>query len=141
MIIITSQSDAVFAGIGDDHDADGDNYSPNEGDCDDSDPEVYPGHGCMYPVREEAEAVEDEIYDLIDSGEFDINSGQTNNLLYKLQHAVEKAEGNQINVATNMLNSFINNINAYINSGAISEENGDGLIQDVQDIIDFLEDD
>ena len=60
-----TQSQAVFAGIGDDHDSDGDNYSPNEGDCDDSDPEVYPGHGCTYPVREEAEAVEDEINDLI----------------------------------------------------------------------------
>jgi len=46
MILITSQPSSVFAGIGDDHDADGDRYSPNEGDCDDTDPDVYPGHGC-----------------------------------------------------------------------------------------------
>jgi len=46
IILITSQFPAAFAGIGDDHDADGDNYSPNEGDCNDNDPNIYPGHGC-----------------------------------------------------------------------------------------------
>jgi hypothetical protein len=140
MILITSQSPAAFAGIGDDHDADGDNYSPNEGDCDDTDPEIYPGHGdCKYPVKEDTEEIEDEINDLIDSGQFDINSGQAENLLYRLQHAVEKTDDGKINVAIKMLESFINKINAYINSGAITEANGDGLIAGVQDIIDYLE--
>ena len=141
MILITSQSPLAFAGIGDDHDADGDDYSPNEGDCDDSDPNVYPGNGCNYPVREDTEEIEDQIFDLINAGEFDINSGQVNSLLYKLLKAVEKAEAGQINVTINMLNSFINNINAYINSGAISQENGDGLISAVEEIINYLEDD
>ena len=140
MILITSQSPVAFAGIGDDHDADGDNYSPNEGDCDDTDPNIYPGHGgCDYPVREDTEEIEDEITDLITLGEFDINSGQADSLLYKLQHAVEKTEDNKINVAINMLESFINTIYAYINSGALSQANGDGLIAGVQDIIDYLE--
>ncbi len=140
IILITSQSPAAFAGIGDDHDADGDNYSPNEGDCDDTDPDVYPGHGdCKYPVREDTEQIEDEINALIESGEFDINSGQAENLLYKLQHAVEKTDDDKINVAIKMLESFINTINAYINSGAISQTNGDGLIAGVLGIIDYLE--
>ncbi len=140
IILITSQSPAAFAGIGDDHDADGDDYSPNEGDCDDTDPEIYPGHGdCKYPVRDDVEEVEDEINNLIDSGEFDINSGQAENLLYRLQHAVEKTDDGKINVAIKMLESFINTINAYINSGAISQTNGDGLIAGVLGIIDYLE--
>jgi len=140
VILITSQSPVAFAGIGDDHDADGDNYSPNEGDCDDTDPEIYPGHGdCKYPVKDDTEQIEDEINDLVVSGEFDINSGQAENLLYKLQHAVEKTDDDKINVAIKMLESFINVINAYINSGAISQTNGDGLIAGVQDIIDYLE--
>jgi len=140
MILITSQSPAAFAGIGDDHDADGDNYSPNEGDCDDTDPEIYPGHGdCKYPVKDDTEQIEDEINDLVNSGEFDINSGQAENLLYRLQHAVEKTDDGKINVAIKMLESFINTINAYINSGAISQTNGDGLIAGVQNIIDYLE--
>jgi len=140
MILITSQSPAAFAGIGDDHDADGDNYSPNEGDCDDTDPDVYPGHGdCTYPVRQDTEEIEDDINALIESGEFDINSGQAENLLYRLQHAVEKSDDDKIKVAIKMLESFINTINAYINSGAISQPNGDGLIAGVQDIINYLE--
>jgi hypothetical protein len=140
MILITSQSPAAFAGIGDDHDADGDNYSPNEGDCDDTDPEIYPGHGdCKYPVKDDTEKIEDEINDLVESGEFDITSGQAENLLYKLQHAVEKTDDDKINVAIKMLESFINVINAYINSGDISQTNGDGLIEGVLSIIFYLE--
>jgi len=138
MILITSQSPAAFAGIDEHHDADGDNYSPKQGDCDDTNPDVYPGHGCDYPVRDDIQEIEDEINDLIVSGEFDINSGQADSLLYKLQHAVEKEADNKTNVAINLLNSFINTINAYINAGTISQANGDGLIAGVQDIIDYL---
>ena len=142
MILITSQSPAAFAGIGDDHDADGDNYSPNEGDCDDTDPEIYPGHGdCKYPVKEDTEQIEDDINYLVESGEFDITSGQAENLLYRLQNAVEKTDDDKINVAIKMLESFINTIYAYINSGAISQTNGDGLIAGVLGIIDYLEND
>jgi hypothetical protein len=139
VILIASPTPAVYAGIGNDHDSDGDDYSPNEGDCDDTDPNVYPGQGCNYPVREDVEAIQDEVDDLIQSGEFDINSAQADNLIYKLYHAVEKTEDGKINTAVNMLNSFINNIQAYINSGAISQENGNGLISAVQGIIDYLE--
>ncbi len=139
MILITSQTPAAFAGIDEHHDADGDGFSPKEGDCNDSDPNVYPGQGCNYPVREDTEEIEDEIKDLIDSGDFDINDSQIDNLLYKLQHAAEKAGGGQINVTINLLNSFINNINAYINNGSISQADGDYLISEVQNIIDYLE--
>jgi hypothetical protein len=139
MILITSQTPAAFAGIGEHHDADGDNYSPSEGDCDDTDPNVYPGQGCTYPVRDDTEEIEDDINDLIESGDFDINDAQVENLLYKLEHAAEKADSNQINVTINMLNSFINTIQAYVNSGALDPAAGADLIAAVQDIIDYLE--
>ena len=139
MILITSQSPAAFAGIGDDHDADGDNYSPNEGDCDDTDPNRYPGHGCEVSITEDVEEIKDEINDLIDSGEFEINKGQTNGLFTKLNNAVEKTDDDKLKVAINMLESFINQINAYITSGSISQDNGDGLISEVQEIIKYLE--
>ena len=45
MILITSQSPAAFAGAGVWEDKDNDGYSTEQGDCDDNDPEVYPGHG------------------------------------------------------------------------------------------------
>jgi len=45
MILITSQTPEVFAGVGKHHDADGDGFSPKQGDGDDNDPEVYPVNG------------------------------------------------------------------------------------------------
>jgi len=139
MILITSQTPAAFAGIDEHHDADGDGFSPKEGDCNDSDPNVYPGQGCNYPVRDDVDDIEDDIDDLIESGDFDINDAQLDNLLYKLQHAAEKADAGQINVTINMLNAFINTIQAYVNSNTISQADGDYLISEVQNIINYLE--
>ena len=138
MILITSQTPAAFAGIDEHHDADGDGFSPKEGDCDDTDENIYPGNGCDYPVREDIENIENQIDDLIDSEDFDINDAQVDNLLYKLQHAAEKVEADQINVAINNLRAFINQINAYILADQISQADGDGLIAEVQAIIDYL---
>ena len=45
MIIILSQSPEAFAGAGVWEDKDNDGYSTEQGDCDDNDPNVYPGHG------------------------------------------------------------------------------------------------
>jgi len=52
MILITSQTPEVFAGVGKHHDADGDGFSPKEGDCDDNNPEVYPVNGiCAKQIK------------------------------------------------------------------------------------------
>jgi len=51
MIIITSQSPVAFAGQGGFEDKDNDGYSTFQGDCDDTDPNVYPRHGCFEGER------------------------------------------------------------------------------------------
>ncbi len=51
MIIITSQSPVAFAGNGGWEDKDNDGYSTFQGDCNDNDPEVYPGQGCEIEIE------------------------------------------------------------------------------------------
>lgn len=138
IILITSQSPTAFAGIGGDHDGDDDDYSPNQGDCDDNNPNVYPGHGCN-PI-DDIEIIVNDIEDLIDEGDFDITDGQANALIGKLEKAADKVESNNYNNAINLLNAFINQINAFINSGLISSDDGQTLIEAVQSIISVLED-
>ena len=145
MIIITSQTPEAFAGACTDVDRDG--YytlsSPSYcaeiylRDCDDTDPEIYPGSGseCSFPYREALDSVEDELSELLASGEFDINSSQATHLLNRLQQAADLIDADKINVSINTLNSFINNINALINNGSISEYDGNGLIAGVQVVI------
>ena len=54
MILITSQSPIAFAGAGVWEDKDNDGYSTEQGDCDDEDPNVYPGHG-VCPTKIESD--------------------------------------------------------------------------------------
>jgi len=51
MILITSQFPVAFAGAGGWEDKDNDGYSTFQGDCDDTDPNVYPGHGCVMEIE------------------------------------------------------------------------------------------
>jgi len=67
MIIITSQSPEAFAGAGGWEDKDNDGYSTFQGDCDDEDPERYPGHGCNYSdVEEKTDALKAKVQDLVE---------------------------------------------------------------------------
>jgi len=95
MIIITSQSQVAFAGACTDEDRDG-YYTVSSPsycgevyyrDCDDTDPEVYPGNSpaCVFPYKEALDQIKNELDDLIDSGNFDISSKQAINLLNRLQ--------------------------------------------------------
>jgi len=149
MIIIVSQSPVAFAGACTDEDRDG-YYTVSSPsycgeayyrDCDDTDPEVYPGNSpaCAFPYKEALEQIQNEVNDYIASGDFDINSKQAINLLNRLQKSADQIEADKINVAINLLNSFNNTINAYINKGAISPYDGDGLITGVQAVITTLE--
>ena len=75
---------------------------------------------------------------MIDSGDLEINKGETNAILGKLEKSIDKFDSDNVNAAVGLLNAFINQINAFINSGAISPENGQILIDGAQNIIDNI---
>lgn len=140
-ILITSQHSAYAGFI--DHDQDGYQFLGTCGpdshptcDPDDNDP-CNPDHhsSACVPMIQVIQNLMDDIVDLIDEGEFDINSGQTNSLLGKLQSAIEKLESDNTNAAINKLNAFINQLNAFINSDAISFDDGQSLISEAKSII------
>ncbi len=133
MIVVSSQFPVAFAGNCKDDDGD---LFCDPPDCNDDDVNVYPGHGCPPTSLEEIQDIIDDVKDLLSIG--DINSGQANALISKLQNAIKSIEADKTNAAIGKLNSFINQINAYINTGVITHGVGDPLIDQVQDIIDDL---
>jgi len=135
MIIIFSQFQIASAGLPCDSDFDGDGFSTCEGDCDDSNANRYPGHGCELPIQEINNII-NEVQDLADAGT--ITSGQSNALLSKLQNAIDKIESDNINGAIGSLKAFINQITVFINSGKIHTSVGNSLIAEVKEIIDIL---
>ena len=142
MILITSQTPTAFAGFcsepGPDVDCDGDGFTPNEGDCNDGSPETFPGQGCPIPPEPAVEEIVDQVVNMVESGDLEINHGQTNAILSKLDKAVDKFASGNTNAAIGALKAFINQINAYINSGSISPENAKILIDAAQNIINNL---
>jgi len=145
-LIITVQFPPALAGVNTvDRDGDGYYYDPPAGmpaDPDDQNP-CIPNENteaCLMSKDPVAaiDDVMDDVKSLISSGDFDINSSQAKTLLKKLQSAATYIESDKINVAINNLNSFNNQINAYINSGAILPEDGQILISQINNIIDSL---
>ena len=134
MIFNTSNYQIVFGGSPD-FDGDHDGYSQNQGDCNDHDADVYPDHGCEIPTIEDVMA---DIGTLIANGEFNISQSQVNSLMIKLQQAAAKIQSDNYSAAIGKLTAFNNQINAFINSGKILPEDGNGLIADVNDIINSL---
>ncbi|MGB9939059.1 PKD domain-containing protein [Methanosarcina sp.] len=68
----------------------------------------------------------------------DLNSGQSNNLIVKLNEAVKSLNLGKTNESINKLNSFINEVKGYINSGLLSQEEGQALIDDANSVINTL---
>ena len=124
-------------------DEDGDNYWANiecrpNLDPDDNNPcNPDPNSVNCNPMVEMENLVADVVV-LIEDGNLDINEGQRNAILEKLQNAVDRAESDNTNAAINSLNAFINQINAFINAGSISQLDGDALIDGAQIIINAL---
>ena len=93
-------------------------------DCDATSPE---------DMMEEAA---DQIVDMINDG--NVNEGQGDALIAKLDAAVKKLDQDNEHAAENILNSVINQIEAFIKSGVLTQTDGQALIDDIQLIINAL---
>ncbi len=67
-----------------------------------------------------------------------LNKGQANSLVKVLENSVKKLEADQVSTAINMLEAFINKVNALIISGKLDSAIGQSLIDDIQEVIDTL---
>ena len=84
----------------------------------------------------EIQEVIDEVVELIEAGT--LTEGQGNALKTKLVGAIGKLIQDEFAVAINKLNAFINQVNAFISAGVLTETEGQGLISAVNDIIDQI---
>ena len=67
-----------------------------------------------------------------------LNEGQAISLIQKLENAAKKLEDGKDNSAYNMLQSFINHIEAFIKSGVLTSEEGQPLIDSARAVQDIL---
>ncbi len=135
MILITSQSPEAFAGAGGWEDKDNDGFSTFQGDCNDNDPEVYPGSGDCGPIAF-LNYVTKETLVLID--EEGLTASQSRGLVDALERAIADIESGKLKAAEGVLNSFIGKLDALVNKGAITAEAAQPIIDQVQMLIDAL---
>ena len=134
MIMITSQSPVAFAGAGGWEDKDNDGFSTFQGDCNDNDATVYPGQGC--DAVDFLDYVLDETIDLMD--EEGLTASQSRGLVHALERAIADIESEKLNAAAGKLTSFIGKLDALVNKGAVSAEDAQPLIDQVQMLIDTM---
>jgi len=67
-----------------------------------------------------------------------LNNGQTNALTKKLDNALKSIDKGNLTAAVNQIEAFQNQVAALVNSGALSEEEGDLLTDLADDLIDSL---
>jgi len=134
MIIITSQSPVAFAGNGGWEDKDNDGFSTFQGDCNDDDATVYPGQGC--DAEDFLDYVLDETLDLID--EEGLTASQSRGLVDALERAIADIESGKLEAAAGKLTSFIGKLDALVNKGAVSAEDAQPLIDQIQMLIDTM---
>jgi len=85
------------------------------------------------------ESIEDTIAQVIAMVVEDkLNDGQAVSLLQKLDAAIKKLEDGKDNSAFRMLQAFINQIEAFINSGVLTYEEGQPLIDSARAVQDTL---
>lgn len=56
-----------------------------------------------------------------------LNSGQTNSLIVKLQHAIDKLNSARSKTACNDIGAFVNEVNAYVKAGILTQAQADKL--------------
>ena len=91
-------------------------------------------------MRRRSRNIEDlieEINELVQHGDLDATTA--NGLLAKLNAAIRSLEKGNAIPATNELGAFINAVEAAIQTGKIDAEDGEYLIEEVEEIIGGLE--
>jgi len=96
---------------------------------------LFPGSGDCNPIVF-LKYVTDETLDLID--EEGLTASQSRGLVDALERAIADIESGKLKAAEGVLNSFIGKLSALINKGAISAEDGQPLIDQVQMLIDTM---
>ncbi len=76
------------------------------------------------------------IEDLVEAGE--INAGQATALTAKLESAIALIEKGKLTPAGNLLQAFINQINSLIATGALSQEEGEPLINYALELLNII---
>ena len=102
-------------------------------------------HACVWQLplppltpQEEVEAIVDELIEMVDTGILD--EGEGTELVVTLEGAANKFAEEQTKPAENMLQAFINKIEAKVKSGKLSPEDGAALIVAASAVLEDLED-
>ena len=63
-----------------------------------------------------------------------LSQGQADGLMNKLTAAIQSLNGAGANAACNQLRAFVNQVNAFINAGMLSEGTGQALIDTAESV-------
>ena len=88
------------------------------------------------PPQERLGHLIEEIEALVAAGS--LNKGQGNALIVKLEQAIKHLDKGKPRTALNVLNAFANQVNAFIRSGKLTPEEGQGLLDAVTAIVDQI---
>jgi uncharacterized delta-60 repeat protein len=69
----------------------------------------------------------------------DLNGGQSNALLAKLQAAVGQLSNDHVGPAINQLQAFVNNVNSFVAQGVLTADQAQPLLDAAQNAIDLLD--
>jgi probable HAF family extracellular repeat protein len=83
--------------------------------------------------EEQTEALVAEVQNLIDTGV--LNQGNGNALTTKLENALGKLEKGNTQAACNEMGAFVNLVEAFVNSGKLTEEEGQPLVEGAGSLI------
>ena len=89
-----------------------------------------------YSPQEMMRSLIDEVEALVAGGS--LNQGQGNALIVKLNNAIKKLDDGKANTALNNLNAFSNQVQAFINSGVLTPDEGQSLLEAVEAISDQI---
>jgi len=87
-------------------------------------------------LQDAVDSISDSVGDLVISGI--LNNGNGNALQSKLDNIIDKIDDGKTKPAKNQLNAFINQVQDFVDSGKLTSEEGQPLIDAAQTIIDNL---